>query len=148
MKKNIIHVILLALFVFALASEGLSQEKASCTPSASCGPADTKLKEAKTITELRTSLQNVVSYLSLSRYNFSEDLKTLDLSSRTTDDETLLFLTQATGLIRQELKEKLPTELQTIELKNHKVKFASTKPQMVVSVKKDIEIFKDQIARL
>jgi hypothetical protein len=84
----------------------------------------------------------------LSKYSFSEDLKTLDLSPRNTDDETLLFLTQASGLIRQELKEKLPAEVQIPELKNHKQKFAGTKPQMVLSVKKDVEMFKDQIARL
>src|SRR5688572_4616066 len=117
MKKNRFHFPLIVLCCsMAVASAFAQSDKASCTPSASCGPSDTKKSEAKAITELRTSMQNVVSYLTLSKYNFSEDLKTLDLSPRSTDDETLLFLTQASGLIRQELKEKLPAEVQTTEL--------------------------------
>src|SRR5688500_3317363 len=148
MKKNRFYFPLIVLGCVMLAATAFAQsEKTSCTPSASCGPSDTKKSEAKAITELRTSMQNVVSYLTLSKYNFSEDLKTLDLSARCRDDETLLFLTQASGLIRQELKDRLPAEVQSTELKNPTQKFAGTNPQLLVAVKKDIEVFKDQIAR-
>jgi hypothetical protein len=145
---------LLILVVIAIAPYFVSGQ--SCDPScgktcdkkSSCGPEGTKKAEAAVITTMRTDLQTVLTKMSESSLAFDQQVKGMTIEKGTTDDESLLYLSQAATTIRFELLNKVEPSKMTATLKDFKPGAATTKQQMVANLKKEIQLLATQAEML
>ena len=143
--KSIALAAIMTLVSFAALSQSCAS---SCSTASACGPGNTKKGEAKAIADLRTSLQEVLNGFSASKYAQNSTLIHVKLEAGSTDDESLLFLVQVSNAVRTELTSKIPGELIHQGLKNYEPKPALNKQQLVASLRTDIKLFQDQIAKL
>jgi trehalose-6-phosphate synthase len=144
MKKLFILFLITILPCFVYA-QTCSQE--SCDKK-SCGPEGTKVKEAAVITSMRTDLQTVIEKMSKSTVSFDKHVAEMNIEKGTTDDESLLFLSQAISTIRFEFLNKLKSSELVTSLREYKPVTFSTKQQMVAALKKEIKILANQAENL
>ena len=143
MKKLII------LIIVSVTSFGAySQSCAARCDKKSCGPEGTKKEEAAVITTMRTDLQTVITKMSKTSFAFNDQLKDMTIEKGTSDDESLLFISQAAASIRYELLNKVETSKLVASLREYKPSASSTKQQMVANLKKEIQLLATQAENL
>src|SRR5688572_5614661 len=120
---------LLILFVIAGASHFTYAQ--SCSPAAcekkSCGPEGTKKEEAAVITSMRSDVQSVIEKMSKSPISFDRQIAAMKIEKGQSDDESLLFLSQAVTAIRYELVSKIESSKLIGALKEYKPNGYATK---------------------
>ncbi len=114
----------------------------------SCGPEGTKKEEAAVITTLRTDLQSVVARMSQSGISFDKEIAQMEIVKGTSDDESLLYISQAASTIRYELLNKVESSKLVSSLKDYKPGSVSSKQKMVASLQKEIQILASQADKL
>ncbi len=140
---------LIVLIIVAVSSFGAySQSCAQTCDKKSCGPEGTKKEEAAVITSMRTDLQSVIAKMSKSSLAFDNQLKEMTIEKGTSDDESLLFISQAATSIRYELLNKLESSRLVTSLKSFKPSPSSNKQQMVANLKKEIQVLATQAENL
>jgi hypothetical protein len=142
--KKLIVLIILSVCSFATYSQ-------SCAPSCdkkSCGPEGTKKEEAAVITTMRMDLQKVITKMSKSSFAFDTRLKEMTIEKGASDDESLLYISQAATSIRYELMNKIESSKLVGSLKDYKPTASSTKQQMVTNLKKEIQVLVVQVEKL
>ncbi|HYG01667.1 MAG TPA: hypothetical protein VD927_04435 [Chryseosolibacter sp.] len=142
--KKLTVLILLALCT----SVTYAQSCAKSCEKKSCGPEGTKKEEAAVITTMRSDLQTVIAKMSKSTFTFDNQLKDLTIEKGASDDESLLFLSQAATTIRYELLSKIESSKLVAPLKEYKPSASSTKQQMVANLKKEIQLLAVQAEKL
>jgi hypothetical protein len=142
--KTLIVLILLAVCSFATYSQSCAQ---SCDKK-SCGPEGTKKEEAAVISTMRSDLQTVITKMSKSSFSFDNQLKGMTIEKGTSDDESLLYISQAATSIRYELLNKVQPSKLLASLKDYKPSASSTKQQMVANLKKEIHLLAVQAEQL
>jgi K+ transporter len=143
MKKLFILILLSAVFQFSWA-----QSCARSCDKKSCGPEGTKKAEAAVITTMRTDVQTVLTKMSQSNVSFDKQVADMKIEKGESDDESLLFLSQAVTAIRYELTSRLDASKQIAALKEFKPASASSRQQMVASLKKEIQLLASQAEKL
>ena len=146
MKQKLSFVAILLLI--SAVAYAQSCAPSSCAATTACGPGNTKKGEAKAITELRSSLQEIINGYSASRYAENSTLSNIKLEAGASDDESLLYLVQVSNALRSELATKLPQDVVHKDIKDYQAKPALNKQQLVSVLKTDIKLFRDQIAKL
>jgi hypothetical protein len=147
MKKLFILILIAGMPSF---SNGQSCDKSlssSCSKT-SCGPEGTKKAEAAVIGSMRTDLQGVVTRMSKSSLSFSKEVSEMEIEKGTSDDESLLFISQAVNAIRFELMNKIDPSKLIASLKEYQPARFSTKQQMVSALKKEIQMLTSQAEKL
>lgn len=114
----------------------------------SCGPEGTKKEEAAVISSMRTDLQTVINKMSTSSVAFDQQVKDMEIEKGSSDDESLLFISQAATTIRFELLSKVESSRIVSSLKEFRPVAATTKQQMVVNLKNEIEALAMQVGKL
>lgn len=142
--KKLIVLILLAVGSFATYSQSCAQ---SCDKK-SCGPEGTKKEEAAVISNMRSDLQTVITKMATSSFSFDNQLKEMTIEKGTSDDESLLYISQAATSIRYELLNKIEPSKILASLKDYKPSASSTKQQMVANLKKEIHLLAAQAEKL
>jgi hypothetical protein len=142
--KKLIVLLLLAGCSFATYSQSCAQ---SCDKK-SCGPEGTKKEEAAVISTMRSDLQTVITKMSKSSFSFDNQLKEMTIEKGTSDDESLLYISQAATSIRYELLNKIEPSKLLASLKSYKPSASSTKQQMVANIKKEIHLLAAQAEKL
>jgi hypothetical protein len=142
--KKLFAIIAISAMPLFLVAQSCAQ---SCDKTA-CGPAGTKKEEAAVITTLRTDLQSVISKMSKSSVSFGKEVSEMRVTKGSTDDESLLFISQAATSIRYELLSKLDASKLTASLKDYKPHSFSTKQQMMAGLKREIQLLINQAERL
>jgi len=142
--KKLIVLILIATTSFASYSQSCAQR---CDKK-SCGPEGTKKEEAAVITTMRTDLQTVIKKISKSSFAFDNQLKEMTIEKGASDDESLLFISQAATSIRHELLNKVESTKLVTSLKAYKPSVSTNKQQMVANLKKEIELLATQAEKL
>lgn len=148
MKKLLILVVVAIAPYFVAAQSCTPSCDKTCDKKSSCGPEGTKTEEAAVITTMRTDLQTVITKMSKSSLSFDQRVKGMKIEKGTTDDESLLFLSQAATTIRFELLNKIESARMTASLKDFKSGTAVTKQQMVANLKKEIQVLATQAENL
>jgi hypothetical protein len=123
----------------------------SCTPSCekkSCGPEGTKREEAAVISSMRTDVQTVLEKMAKSPISFDRQIAAMKIEKGQSDDESLLFLSQAVTAIRYELLNKIESSKLIAALREYKPSSYSTKQQMVMSLRKEIQMIASQAEKL
>lgn len=138
--------ILLALTGISFLSTAQSCEK-TCDKT-SCGPEGTKKAEAVAITTLRTELQLVITRMSRSSLTFDKGVSEMKIEKGSSDDESLLFISQAVTSVRYELLQRIESSKLISALKEYKPAPFSTKQQLVSGLKKEIQILASQAENL
>ena len=72
----------------------------------------------------------------------------MKIAKGSTDDESLLFISQAVTSIRYELTSKVETSKQIASIQKYEPSVVSNKQQMVASLQKEIEILANQADKL
>lgn len=142
MKKLFVLILLSTVLQFSWA-----QSCAQSCDKKSCGPEGTKKAEAAVITTMRTDVQTVLAKMSQSKV-FDKQVADMKIEKGESDDESLLFLSQAVTAIRYELTSKLDDSKQIAALKEFKPASSSSKQQMVASLKKEIQLLATQAEKL
>jgi hypothetical protein len=114
----------------------------------SCGPEGTKKEEAAVITTMRSDLQTVITKMSHSSWAFDRQVKEMSIEKGASDDESLLYISQAATSIRYELLSKVEPSKFVASLKDFKPSASSTKQQMVANLKKEIQLLAVQAEKL
>ena len=114
----------------------------------SCGPEGTKKEEAAVITSMRSDLQTVITKMSHSSWAFDLQVKEMSIEKGASDDESLLYISQAATSIRYELLTKVEPSKVVASLKDFKPSSSSTKQQMVANLKKEIQLLAVQAEKL
>lgn len=143
MKKLFILILLSGVSYLTHAQEA----KPACDKS-SCGPEGTKKGEAVVITTMRNDLQAVIAKMSKSSVSFDKEIAEMEIAKGATDDECLLYISQAASAVRYELLNKVDPSKLTASLKNYKPGSFSNKQKMVSGLKKEIEILTTQAEKL
>jgi len=143
MKKLFVLILLSAILQFSWA-----QSCAQSCDKKSCGPEGTKKEEAAVIKTMRTDVQTVLTKMSKSNVSFDKQVADMQIEKGESDDESLLFLSQAVTAIRYELTSKLDASKQIAALKEFKPASSSSKQQMVASLKKEIQLLASQAEKL
>ena len=143
MKKLLVFTVLLVSSYLAPA-----QACAQTCEKKSCGPEGTKKEEAAVITTMRTDLQTVIAKISKSSLAVDPQIKEMEIEKGASDDESLLFISQAVTSIRYELLSKIEPSKLVASLKEYKPSASSTKQQMVANLKKEIQLLASQAERL
>ena len=139
------------VFLFILALPSYASHAQSCQPTCdktSCGPDGTKKQEAVVITTMRSDLQTVITKMSKSSLAFDNHLKGMTIEKGTSDDESLLYISQVASSIRYEFLNKIESSRLVANLKDYKPSTFSTKQQMVASLKKEIQLLAAQADKL
>jgi hypothetical protein len=144
MKKLFVLILLTSVLQLAWAQ---SCDVKSCEKK-SCGPEGTKKEEAAVITTMRSDVETVLAKMSQSKVSFDKQVAEMKIEKGQSDDESLLFLSQAVTVIRYELITKVEASRQIVALKNYKPANSSSKQQMVASLKKEIQLLTNQAERL
>ena len=97
---------------------------------------------------MRSDLQTVIAKMSKSTFAFDNQLKEMTIEKGESDDESLLYLSQAATSIRYELLNKIESSKLVASLKEYKPSTASTKQQMVANLKKEIQLLAVQAEKL
>jgi hypothetical protein len=136
------------LFIL-IALTGISYLSAaqSCDKS-SCGPEGTKKGEAVAITNLRADLESVITRMSRSSVSFDKEVAEMKIARGSSDDESLLYISQAASAIRYELLNKVEPSKIIASLRNYKPSNFSNKQKMVSGLKKEIELLASQAGEL
>jgi hypothetical protein len=142
--KSLIVLIIVAISSHATFSQTCSQ---TCAKQ-SCGPEGTKKEEAAVIKAMRSDLQTVITKMSKSSLEFDIQLKDMIVEKGTSDDESLLYISQAATSIRYEFMNKIESSRLVSSLKEFKPSGSLTKQQMVASLKKEVQLLKAQAERL
>lgn len=142
--KKLTVLILFALCSFAAYSQSCAQ---SCNKK-SCGPEGTKKEEAAVISTMRSDLQTVITKMSKSSFAFDNQLKEMTIEKGASDEESLLYISQAATSIRYELLNKVESSKLVASLKEYKPSASSTKKQMVANLKKEIQLLAAQAEKL
>jgi hypothetical protein len=142
--KKLIVLVLLVVCHFAIYSQSCAQ---SCDKK-SCGPEGTKKEEAAVISSMRSDLQTVITKMSRSSFSFDNQLKEMTIEKGASDDESLLYISQAATSIRYELISKIEPSKILASLKDYKPSASSTKQQMVANLKKEIHLLTAQAEKL
>ena len=74
----------------------------------SCGPEGTKKEEAAVITTMRTDLQTVITRIAKSPIGFDKTIREMTIEKGASDDESLLFISQAASSIRHRRSARAP----------------------------------------
>ena len=146
--KKLFILILVAAGPFLAEAQSCDKTASSSCDKTSCGPEGTKKGEAKVITSLRADLQSVINKMSQSSVGFDKQVAELALVQGNNDDESLLFISQAATVIRQELLTKLDATKLIASLREYKPSTFTTKQQMVASLKKEINLLVHQAEKL
>jgi K+ transporter len=135
-------------FIF-IAFTGISLLSAAqaCDKTA-CGPEGTKKEEAVVITTLRANLQSVINKMSQSSLSFDKGISEMKITKGTSDDESLLYISQAVTSVRYELLNKIESSKLISSLKEYKPVPFSTRRQMVSGLKKEIQLLASQTEKL
>ena len=144
MKKLFVLILFTLVLQFAWAQ---SCDPKSCEKK-SCGPEGTKKEEAAVITTMRTDVETVLAKMSQSKVSFDRQVAEMKIEKGQSDDESLLYISQAVTTIRYELMAKLETSKQIGALKNYKPASSASKQQMVASLKKEIQVLTSQAENL
>jgi hypothetical protein len=136
---------LLFLIAIVIAPEFAGAQSCDKT---SCGPAGTKKDEAAAITTMRADLQTVISRMSKSSVAFDKAVSEMEVEKGATDDESLLFISQAATTVRHELLNKVEPSKMVTALKEFKPAPAVSKQQMVSNLKSEIDILNTQAGKL
>lgn len=142
--KKLFVLILVAVSCFTAYSQSCAQ---TCEKT-SCGPEGTKKEEAAVIKTMRNDLQTVIAKMSKSSLAFDSQVKDLTIEQGASDDESLLFISQAATSIRFELLNKLESSKLVTSLKDYRPGTSSTKQQMVANLKKEIQLLAAQVEKL
>jgi len=143
MKKTLMLILFTAVSVVSWGQP--------CAPSCdkkSCGPEGTKKAEAAVISGMRADIQTVLKKMSASALSFDKQIAEMKIEKGETDDESLLYLSQAITAIRYELLNKLESSRIIGSLKTYRPAAISTKQQLVSSLKKEIEMLASQAENL
>jgi hypothetical protein len=143
MKKLLILAIL-TMSAFVTSAQSCAQ---TCDKK-SCGPEGTKKEEAAVITTMRSDLQAVITKMSNSSWAFDKQVKEMSIEKGMSDDESLLYISQAATSIRYELLSKVDPFKVVASLKDFKPSASSTKQQMVANLKKEIQLLAVQAEKL
>lgn len=114
----------------------------------SCGPEGTKKEEAAVITTMRTDLQTVIARIAKSPVAFDKTIREMTIEKGASDDESLLFISQAASSIRYELMNRIESAKLNASLKAFRPGVSSTKQQMVANLKKEIQLLATQAENL
>lgn len=141
------------LFILLLVSGGSFFTVAqSCSPAScdkkSCGPEGTKRAEAAIITSMRNDLQSIIVKMSKSSLSFDKQVTEMKIEKGGTDDESLLFISQATANVRYHLLSKIETPKLVSSLRSYKPENVFSKQQMVAALKNEIQILASQAEKL
>lgn len=154
--KKLIVLIILAVSSYATYAQ-------SCTPSCpspcppTCKPGcdkklcvaeEAKTEEAAEITTMRNDLQTVITKISRSSLAIDNQLKYLTIAKGTSDDESLLFISQAAASVRYELLRKMESSKVVASLKDYKPSASSTTQQMATNLEKEIQLLAAQAEKL
>src|SRR6476469_9767598 len=115
------------LIISASTSPLLAQSCAQSCDKKSCGPEGTKKEEAAVITAMRSDLQTVITKISKSSLAVDNQLKDMTIEKGTSDDESLLFLSQVAASIRFEFLNKVESAKLVAPLKEFRPSPSSTK---------------------
>jgi hypothetical protein len=144
MKKLFMLLTFVGVSFLSFAQTG---DKPACDKT-SCGPEGTKTAEAKSITTLRSDLETVITKMAKSTVPFDKNVSSMKITKGSTDDECLLYISQAATSVRHELVSKLEPSKLIPSLKKYEPIIASNKQQMMASLKKEIEVLADQADKL
>jgi hypothetical protein len=138
--------------LFLVTSVAILSWGQTCPPSAcdktSCGPDGTKKTEAAVISTMRNDLQTVITKMSTSSFAFDNQLKEMTIEKGASDDESLLYISQAATSVRYELLSKIESSKLVASLKEYTPSAAATKQQMVANLKKEIQLLAAQAEKL
>jgi hypothetical protein len=147
MKKLFILIAITAVSFYSVAQADKADAKASCEKS-SCGPEGTKKEEAAAITTLRSDLQTVITKMSKSSMVFDKQIADMTIAKGSSDDESLLYISQAVASVRFEFLNKIESSKLVSSLKEYKPSSFSTKQQMMSGLKKEVQILASQAEKL
>ena len=144
--KTIKHMkklmILLSAMALTCSSFGQSCDKKSC------GPEDTKKGEAAAVTSLRSDLQTALNKMSRSSVAFDPAVLEMEIAQGGNDDESLLYISHAAAVVREELITKVEPAKVLSDLKEYKSRPGSTKQQMMAGLKTEVRLLVNQTERL
>jgi hypothetical protein len=142
MKHKTILTLLTGLFVLmALAVQ--AQSSPACSPKA-CGPENTKTKEAKVITDMRTQLEIIVDQLAQKENYLDIEITKKQLSPGDNDDESLKNIYDAALSIRQVLLKNVESGKLLPALKEP-VQPHNTTQQLVARLRTEIDLLSEQV---
>ena len=136
------------IFITGTSMIAWGQSCAQTCDKKACGPEGTKKEEAAVITTLRSDLQMVINKMSKSSVSFDKQVAEMKIAKGNTDDESLLFISQAMTTIRYELLDKIESSKLLTSLREYKPANFSTKQQMVSALKKEIQLLVNQAEKL
>jgi hypothetical protein len=142
--KKLLILLILTVSAYVTSAQSCAQ---TCDKK-SCGPEGTKKKEAAVITTMRSDLQTVITKMSHSSWAFDRQVKEMSIEKGASDDESLLYISQAATSIRYELLSKVEPSKVVASLKDFKPSASSTKQQMVANLKKEIQLLAVQAEKL
>jgi hypothetical protein len=142
--KKLIILIVLAVSSYATYAQSCAQ---TCDKK-SCGPEGTKKEEAAAITTMRNDLQTVISKMSKSSLAIDRQWKDMTIEKGASDDESLLYISQAATSIRYELLNRIESSKLVASLKAYTPSASSTKQQVVANLKKEIQLLAAQAEKL
>jgi hypothetical protein len=97
---------------------------------------------------MRSDLQTVINKMSQSTLAFDKHVSDLKISKGSSDDESLLFISQAVNSVRYEFLSKVESSKLIASLKQYQPSNFSTKQQMVSALKKEIQTLTTQAEKL
>jgi hypothetical protein len=147
MKKLLILLFIVSAPFFVNAQSCDKSAASSCAQT-SCGPEGTKKAEAAVISKMRSDLQTVIARMSKSTLAFDKTVSDLEITKGTSDDESLLFISQAANSIRHEFVSKIESTKLIASLRQYQPSDFSNKQQMVSALKKEIQILSNQAEKL
>jgi hypothetical protein len=86
--------------------------------------------------------------MSTSSFAFDNQLKEMTIEKGASDDESLLYISQAATSVRYELLSKIESSKLVASLKEYTPSAAATKQQMVANLKKEIQLLAAQAEKL
>ena len=143
MKKLLIFIAL-AVSSYLVSAQSCSQ---TCDKK-SCGPEGTKKEEAAVITTMRSDLQTVITKISKSSLSIDPQIKEMTIEKGVSEDESLLFISNAATTLRYELLNKVQSAKIVASLKEYKPAPSFNKQQMVANLKKEIQVLATQAEKL
>lgn len=146
MKKKMNVMLFFALLLSGL-TNALAQTPPVCKPS-SCGPGNTKTEEAAVITDLRKEVEFVMAKMAESKIAFDKDVTGFQIPKGSSDEESLLFLSQTLGMLRGEMRFKIPSEKVSADFINYNPKPVKSKQELLVNLKKETALLKAQVQKL
>ena len=141
------HFLIFCTLLFGAVQFANAQSKPGCDPK-SCSPDNTKVEEAKVITDLRTRLQTSFSKLQATKLPFSNQSISYNVPKGASDDESVMFLLQASNTLKSEIIRVVPKEKILSELINAQMAVPASKQQLVGNLKMDIALLDKQINAL